>query len=133
MLERRFRRRRQRRGQYGRTIRHRRELRQPLLLENAAMPLPDRERREQRDGACREQHRPRRRAESPARYHRPPAPGGGRVIVKGIILLLLLAIVTSLFSGLFFLMHDASDKRRTLTALKIRVALSITLIVFLVV
>jgi hypothetical protein len=44
---------------------------------------------------------------------------------------LLLAIVVSLFSGLFFLMQDDSSKRRTLTALKVRVALSIVLLIFL--
>lgn len=55
------------------------------------------------------------------------------MIVKAVIVLLLLAIVTSLFSGLFFLLKDPSSKRRTLTALKVRVALSITLVVLLVV
>jgi hypothetical protein len=55
------------------------------------------------------------------------------VITKAVILLLLLAIVTSLFSGLFFLLRDPSSKRRTLTALKVRVELSITLVVFLAV
>jgi uncharacterized membrane protein len=55
------------------------------------------------------------------------------MLPKIIILVLLAAIVVSLFSGLFFLLKDKSDKRRTLTALKIRVALSITLLVFLAV
>lgn len=50
---------------------------------------------------------------------------------KIIVVLLLAAIVATLFSGLFFMMKDASGKRRMLTALKIRVALSITLIAFL--
>ncbi len=53
------------------------------------------------------------------------------LLPKIIIVVLLLAIVATLFSGLFFLMKDDSGKRRMLTALKIRVALSITLIVFL--
>jgi hypothetical protein len=53
------------------------------------------------------------------------------VLAKIILVALLLAIVASLFSGLFFLMQDDSNKRRTLTALKIRVGLSITLLVFL--
>ena len=50
---------------------------------------------------------------------------------KIVLLVLLAAIVTSLFSGLFFLMKDGSDKRRTLTALKVRVGLSIALLIFL--
>lgn len=53
------------------------------------------------------------------------------MLPKIVILVLLAAIVASLFSGLFFLLNDESDKRRTLTALKIRVALSITLLLFL--
>ncbi|MCI0748954.1 MAG: DUF2909 domain-containing protein [Nevskiales bacterium] len=52
---------------------------------------------------------------------------------KIIVVLLLLAIVTTLFSGFFFLVNDDSGRRRLLTALKLRVALSITLIVFLAV
>ncbi|HUR42384.1 MAG TPA: twin transmembrane helix small protein [Verrucomicrobiae bacterium] len=50
---------------------------------------------------------------------------------KVILVALLLAIVASLFSGLFFLMKDESNKRRMLTALKVRVGLSIALLVFL--
>jgi hypothetical protein len=53
------------------------------------------------------------------------------VLAKIILVVLLLAIVASLFSGLFFLMKDDSRQRRTLTALKVRVALSIALLVFL--
>jgi hypothetical protein len=53
------------------------------------------------------------------------------MLAKVILVVLLLAIVASLFSGLFFLMHDDSSKRRTLTALKVRVALSIVLLIFL--
>ena len=52
--------------------------------------------------------------------------------MKLIILLLLAAIVVSLASGLFFLAGDDSNSPRLLKALKIRVGLSITLIVFLV-
>lgn len=52
--------------------------------------------------------------------------------MKLIVLLLLAAIVISLGSGLFFLTRDESDSRRLLKSLKIRVGLSITLIVFLV-
>lgn len=53
------------------------------------------------------------------------------MLPKLILVLLLLAIVASLFSGLFFLMKDDSSRRRTLWALKIRVGLSIALLVFL--
>ena len=51
--------------------------------------------------------------------------------MKTIVLLLLAAIVISLGSGLFFLTRD-QDSERVLKALKIRVALSLILIVFLV-
>lgn len=53
--------------------------------------------------------------------------------MKLIVLLLLLAIVASLFSGLFFLAKKERDSGKLLRALKIRVALSIVLIVVLVV
>ncbi len=52
-----------------------------------------------------------------------------KLIISG----LLLAIVVSLFSGLYFLMKDSSQSKRTLRALKFRVGLSLTLIVFLIV
>lgn len=52
--------------------------------------------------------------------------------MKAIVLILLAAIVISLGSGLFFLTKDDDDSHRVLKALKIRVALSVTLIVFLV-
>jgi hypothetical protein len=53
------------------------------------------------------------------------------VLPKLIILTLLAAIVVSLFSGFFFLVKDDSSKRRTLLALKVRVGLSIALLIFL--
>lgn len=55
--------------------------------------------------------------------------------MKLIVLLLLAAVVISLGSGLFFLVKDRDkpNSPRLLTALKIRVALSIVLILFLVV
>lgn len=52
--------------------------------------------------------------------------------MKLIVLLLLLAIVISLFSGLFFLAREERDSPKLLKALKVRVALSIALIVLLV-
>lgn len=54
--------------------------------------------------------------------------------MKAIVLILLAAVVVSLFSGLFFLVkdRDSPGSTRMLTSLKIRVALSITLVIFLV-
>ena len=55
--------------------------------------------------------------------------------MKSLVLALLAAIVVALFSGLFFLAKDQDDPSspRLLTALKIRVGLSILLVVLLVV
>ena len=54
--------------------------------------------------------------------------------MKLVVILLLAAVVVSLFSGLIFLVKDkdAPDSTRMLTSLKIRVALSLTLILVLV-
>ena len=52
--------------------------------------------------------------------------------MKTIVLLMLAAIVISLASGLFFLAKDETNSPRLLKALKIRVGLSIALVVFLV-
>lgn len=55
--------------------------------------------------------------------------------MKIVVLVLLAAIVTALFSGLFFLAKDKDHpgSPRLLTALKIRVGLSILLVTVLVV
>ena len=53
------------------------------------------------------------------------------MLAKIILVVLLLGIVASLFSGLFFLMKDDSRERRLLPALKVRVGLSIALLIFL--
>lgn len=53
--------------------------------------------------------------------------------MKIVVFVLLLAIVVSLGSGLFFLAKDDQNSTRLLSALKIRVALSAVLILFLVV
>lgn len=53
--------------------------------------------------------------------------------MKVIVLVLLAAIIISLGSGLFFLTKDDKNSPRVLTALKIRVGLSVVLILFLVV
>lgn len=55
--------------------------------------------------------------------------------MKIIVLVLLAAIVIALFSGLFFLAQDKDhpNSPRLLTALKVRVGLSIALVILLVV
>lgn len=55
--------------------------------------------------------------------------------MKLIVLLLLAAVVISLLSGLFFLARDKDQPNspRLLNALKVRVLLSIALVVFLVI
>ena len=52
--------------------------------------------------------------------------------MKLIVIVLLLAIVASLGSGLFYLAKDDQNSPRVLKALKIRVALSATLVIFLI-
>lgn len=51
---------------------------------------------------------------------------------KIIVVLMLLAVVVALFSGMYFLLKDGSDKRRTVQALTWRVGLQVGLILFLV-
>lgn len=53
--------------------------------------------------------------------------------MKLVVIVLLLAIVASLGSGLYFLARDDQDSTRLLNALKVRVALSAVLVLFLVV
>jgi len=52
--------------------------------------------------------------------------------LKLVVLVVLAAVVVSLASGLWFLAKDDQGSTRVLTALKIRVALSALLIVFLI-
>lgn len=52
--------------------------------------------------------------------------------MKIIVSVLLIAIVTSLVIGLFYLARDDQNSQRVLKALKIRVALSAVLVIFLV-
>ena len=52
--------------------------------------------------------------------------------MKLVVLVLLLAIIVSLGSGLFFLRKDNQGSPRLLNALKVRVALSATLVAVLV-
>jgi hypothetical protein len=55
------------------------------------------------------------------------------VAMKLVVFILLAAVVASLGSGLFFLVKDEKGSPRMLKVLKIRVALSIALILFLIV
>jgi len=54
------------------------------------------------------------------------------MLVKVIIVILLLAIVAALVTSGSFLVKDPSNRRRTVMALTVRVALSVLLIAFLV-
>lgn len=49
------------------------------------------------------------------------------MLIKTFIILVLLAIVVSLFSGLFFLLKDKGNSERTVKALTVRIALSVSL------
>lgn len=51
-------------------------------------------------------------------------------MAKTIIVILLIAIVGSLLTSMVFLVRDPSSRKRTLIGLKIRIALSITLLLF---
>ena len=51
--------------------------------------------------------------------------------MKLIVSVLLIAIVASLVIGLFYLVRDDQNSQRVLKALKIRVALSAVLVIFL--
>jgi len=53
--------------------------------------------------------------------------------MKLLAIVVLLAILASLASGLFFLVKDKDDQRRVLRALTIRVALSVTLFLILMI
>jgi Protein of unknown function (DUF2909) len=53
------------------------------------------------------------------------------MLIKVIIVLALIVIVGSLFSALFFLVKDKSGAERTVKALTIRIGLSISLFILL--
>lgn len=52
------------------------------------------------------------------------------MLPKIVVVVLLLAIVLTLLASMVFLVRDPSQKKRTLLLLKIRVALSVTLVAF---
>ena len=53
--------------------------------------------------------------------------------MKYLVYVLFAAIIVSLATGLFYLRGEQADSKKMLKALKIRVALSLVLIVFLIV
>jgi len=55
------------------------------------------------------------------------------MLTKVIIVLALVAIVGSLFSALFFLSKDKTGSQRTVKALTVRIGLSITLFILLMI
>ena len=54
-------------------------------------------------------------------------------MMKIILLVLLGLVVISLFSGLYFMYRDKGNSRRTVIALTIRVALSVTIFAIVIV
>jgi hypothetical protein len=57
----------------------------------------------------------------------------GVLIYKIIVVLLLFAVIISLTSGMFFLVHDKGDTDRTVKSLTIRISLSIALFMMLII
>lgn len=53
--------------------------------------------------------------------------------MKIILMVLLALVLVSLFSGLYFMYRDKGQTRRTVIALTIRVALSVTIFVIVIV
>lgn len=53
-------------------------------------------------------------------------------MTKLIVVMLLVAVVATLIGSVYFLVKDESREKRTLRMLKIRVALSLTLIAFVI-
>ncbi len=55
------------------------------------------------------------------------------LLVKLIVIILLLFVIASLFSGLFFLVKDKGETRRTVNALTLRIGLSVLAIVIILI
>ncbi len=55
------------------------------------------------------------------------------LFVKFIVIILLLFVVISLFSGLFFLVKDKGQTKRTANALTVRIILSLIAIAFIII
>jgi hypothetical protein len=52
--------------------------------------------------------------------------------MKIVVILLLLAVIASLFSGLFFVYKDKGGSKRAVTALTIRIGLSVLVFLILI-
>tara|TARA_R110001592_G_scaffold19231_8_gene79057 strand:- start:4954 stop:5280 length:327 start_codon:yes stop_codon:yes gene_type:complete len=57
--------------------------------------------------------------------------GSSIMWLKLVIVALLLAILVSLFSGLFFLVKDTGAQRRLITALSVRISLTVALMLLI--
>ncbi|HBR96993.1 MAG TPA: twin transmembrane helix small protein [Gammaproteobacteria bacterium] len=55
------------------------------------------------------------------------------LFVKFIVVILLLFVIVSLFSGLFFLVKDKGETKRTVKALTLRIAISVLAIVVIII
>lgn len=55
------------------------------------------------------------------------------MLIKSLIILVLVAILFSLFSGMFFLVKDGGQSKRTVKALTVRIVLSVLLFILLIV
>ncbi len=55
------------------------------------------------------------------------------MITKIIIIFTMIIIAGSLFSGLFFLLRDSGNSKRTIKALTLRIGISLTLFIFLLI
>ena len=52
-------------------------------------------------------------------------------LFKGLVILLLISVLVSLFSGLFYLVRDQGQSKRTLKSLTLRIAISLALFMIL--
>jgi len=55
------------------------------------------------------------------------------MLIKSLIVLVLIAILASLFSGMFFLVKDNGQSKRTVKALTVRIVLSVALFILLMI
>ncbi|HEX5637061.1 MAG: twin transmembrane helix small protein [Gammaproteobacteria bacterium] len=55
------------------------------------------------------------------------------MLIKSLIVLVLIAILASLFSGMFFLVKDNGQSKRTVKALTVRIVLSVILFILIMV
>lgn len=53
------------------------------------------------------------------------------ILFKGLVILLLVSVLVSLFSGLFYLVRDQGQSKRTLKSLTLRIAISLALFLIL--